>query len=60
MYDFDVTAGSKAELYRDLLGAMDAVTAGEADGIANMANGCERMKKPRILPRWRTGYHWVM
>ncbi|MDP1026610.1 GAF domain-containing protein [Sphingomonas sp. KR1UV-12] len=38
MYAFDVTAGSKAELYRDLLAAMDAVTAGEADAIANMAN----------------------
>lgn len=38
MYVFDVAAGSKAELYRDLLGALDALTAGEADGVANMAN----------------------
>jgi len=38
MYQFDVTAGSKAELYRDLHAALDALTAGEADGIANMAN----------------------
>ena len=38
MYEFDVAQGSKAELYRDLLKAMDAVTAGESDGIANMAN----------------------
>src|SRR3546814_20687287 len=38
MYHFDVTAGSKAELYRDLLGAFDAITAGEPDAIANMAN----------------------
>jgi len=38
MYEFDVGAGSKAELYGDLLKAMDAVTADEPDGIANMAN----------------------
>ena len=38
MYQFDVTAGSKAELYHDLRAALDALTAGEADGIANMAN----------------------
>lgn len=38
MYKFDIAAGSKAELYRDLHGALDALTAGEADAIANMAN----------------------
>ncbi len=38
MYHFDVTAGSKAELYRDLLSAIDAITADEPDAIANMAN----------------------
>ncbi|HET7409795.1 MAG TPA: GAF domain-containing protein [Paracoccaceae bacterium] len=38
MYAFDVTAGSKTELYRDLLSAIDALTAGEPDAIANMAN----------------------
>ncbi len=38
MYQFDVSQGSKAELYRDLLAAAEAVTAGERDGVANMAN----------------------
>lgn len=38
MYDFDIAAGSKAELYRDLHAALDALTAGELDAIANMAN----------------------
>jgi L-methionine (R)-S-oxide reductase len=38
MYQFDVSTGSKAELYRDLLSAVDAITAGEPDAIANMAN----------------------
>lgn len=38
MYAFDVAADSKAELYRDLLAAADAITAGEPDAIANMAN----------------------
>ncbi|HWI85155.1 MAG TPA: GAF domain-containing protein [Sphingomonas sp.] len=38
MYQFDIAAGSKADLYRDLLGALDGLTAGEPDPIANMAN----------------------
>lgn len=38
MYQFDIAAGSKADLYRELLGALDALTAGEHDAIANMAN----------------------
>lgn len=38
MYQFDIAAGSKPELYRELLSALDALTAGERDAIANMAN----------------------
>lgn len=39
MYDFRPDpALSKADLYRDLLSAADALTAGEPDGVANMAN----------------------
>lgn len=38
MYQFDIAAGSKAELYRDLHAALDALTAGESDAVANMAN----------------------
>ena len=38
MYQFDIAAGSKADLYRDLLSALDGLTAQEPDAIANMAN----------------------
>ncbi|WP_380787519.1 GAF domain-containing protein [Sphingomonas sp. R86521] len=38
MYQFDISAGSKAELYHDLTAALDALTADEPDAIANMAN----------------------
>jgi GAF domain-containing protein len=38
VYQFDIAAGSKADLYRDLLSALDGLTAGEPDAIANMAN----------------------
>jgi GAF domain-containing protein len=39
MYTFEIsTSGTKTELYTELLGAADALTAGEPDGIANMAN----------------------
>ena len=38
MYDFAIAAGDKASLYDELAGALDALTAAELDGIANMAN----------------------
>ena len=39
MYDFTATADlAKPELYRELMSAADALTAGESDGVANMAN----------------------
>jgi GAF domain-containing protein len=38
MFQFDVATTDKAELYRDLLSALDGLTAGEPDAIANMAN----------------------
>jgi GAF domain-containing protein len=39
MYDFQPAAGQpKAELYRELLVAADALTRDEPDGVANMAN----------------------
>lgn len=38
MYDFQIRAADKGELYRQLVEAADALTAGEPDAIANMAN----------------------
>jgi GAF domain-containing protein len=38
MYDFRIAAPDKPSLYRELIAAADALTAGEPDGIANMAN----------------------
>jgi L-methionine (R)-S-oxide reductase len=38
MYDFQIAAAGKAELYRQTIAAADALTAGEPDAIANMAN----------------------
>jgi GAF domain-containing protein len=38
MFDFRLDAASKPDLYRQLIEAADAVTAGEPDPIANMAN----------------------
>ena len=35
---FDVATESKPDLYRDVLSAIDAITAGEPDAVANMAN----------------------
>lgn len=38
MYRFDIDASDKPALYRDLLAALDALTAGEPDAVAVMAN----------------------
>ena len=38
MYNFQIAADDKAELYRQLNQAADALTDGEPDAIANMAN----------------------
>src|SRR5918997_6011695 len=38
MYEFRIEAADKPELYRQLIAAADALTAGEPDAIANMAN----------------------
>jgi L-methionine (R)-S-oxide reductase len=38
MYDFKIAAADKPTLYRDLLLALEGLTAGEPDSIANMAN----------------------
>jgi GAF domain-containing protein len=38
MYDYKIEAADKPTLYADLLAALDGLTAGETDGIANMAN----------------------
>jgi GAF domain-containing protein len=38
MYEFKIETADKAELYRQLGDAADALTAGEPDSIANMAN----------------------
>ncbi|MBX9813242.1 MAG: hypothetical protein A4S12_12125 [Proteobacteria bacterium SG_bin5] len=38
MYAFAIDAADKPQLYRELHAAIDAITAGERDGVANMAN----------------------
>lgn len=38
MFGFEINTSSKADLYHDLHAAMDALTSGEPDPIANMAN----------------------
>ena len=38
MYDFKIAAADKAVMYRDLLSALEGLTTGESDAVANMAN----------------------
>ncbi len=45
--------GGKADQYRDLLSAVDAVTAGERDAVANMANAAA------LLFDWLPEVNWA-
>jgi L-methionine (R)-S-oxide reductase len=38
MYDFKIDTGDKPEAWRQIVAAADALTAGEPDAVANMAN----------------------
>jgi L-methionine (R)-S-oxide reductase len=38
MYDFKIAAADKGTMYRDLKSALEGLTAGETDAVANMAN----------------------
>jgi GAF domain-containing protein len=38
MYDFKIAASDTGTMYRDLASALEGLTAGESDAVANMAN----------------------
>ncbi|WP_294300547.1 GAF domain-containing protein [uncultured Sphingomonas sp.] len=59
MYAFDIAAGSKQELYRDLHAALDALTAGEPDAIANMANAAALIAQYLPDLNWSGFYRMV-
>ncbi|CAM3155899.1 GAF domain-containing protein [Sphingomonas antarctica] len=52
-FDFKPAGSDKAGLYRDLLSAIDAVTAGEPDPVANMANAAA------LLFDWLPKVNWA-
>ncbi len=53
MFDFTTTATDKPALYADLLAAADALTAGELDAVANMAN------VSALLMDWLPDLNWA-
>ena len=53
MYEFAVDTSDKPTLYRDLIAAADALTAGEPDPIANMANVAA------LLWQYLPGLNWA-
>jgi L-methionine (R)-S-oxide reductase len=53
MFDLKTTAGDKATLYSDLLSAAAALTDGEPDAIANMAN------LSALLMDWLPDLNWA-
>ena len=59
MYAFDIAAGSRADLYRDLASALDALTADEPDAIANMANAAALLFEYLPDLNWAGFYHLV-
>lgn len=59
MHTFDIHTESKAELYRDLLSALDALTAGETDAIANLANAAALIAQYLPDLNWSGFYRWI-
>ena len=59
MYDFSFDAGDKPALYRELLGALDALTAGEPDAVANMANAAALIGEALPELNWAGFYRLV-
>lgn len=53
MFDLTPQGGSKPELYRDLISALDGLTAGERDPIANMANAAA------LIRQWLPDLNWA-
>ncbi len=53
MHDIHIAAADPEELYRDLLGTIDSLTAGEPDGVANMANAAA------VLWQYLRDLNWV-
>lgn len=56
MHRLKVTAGSKADRWRDLLAAVDAVTAGEPDWVANLANASALLWQHLLDLNWAGFY----
>ena len=59
MFSFSIDAGDTAALYRDLHAALDALTAGEADAIANMANASALLMQYLPDLNWAGFYRMV-
>jgi L-methionine (R)-S-oxide reductase len=53
MFDVKTEATTKTELWGDLIGAVDAITAGEPDPVANMANTAA------LLFDWLPDLNWA-
>lgn len=59
MYEFSIDTSSKADLYRDLLAALDALTATETDPVANMANAAALIWEYLPALNWAGFYRLV-
>lgn len=58
-WEFNIKAEDKATLYADLLQALDALTAGEPDSVANMANAAALIWQSLPDLNW-TGFYRVI
>lgn len=60
MHQFTIaTTASKPELYRDLLAALDALTADEPDAVANMANAAALIREYLPDLNWAGFYRFT-
>ena len=59
MFDFRFDSGYKPGLYRELGQALDALTAGEPDGVANMANAAALISEALPELNWAGFYRLI-
>ena len=59
MYDFKIETADKTVMYRDLLSAVDGLTTGEPDSVANMANVAALIWETRPDLNWAGFYRNV-
>jgi L-methionine (R)-S-oxide reductase len=59
MFDVQISATNKADMYHELVAALNAITSGERDAIANMANAAALIGETLPDLNWAGFYRYI-